>query len=340
MTGENNIPELKRDGLRDPIQSGLCRTDRPYIPRLRPAREALPPAPFQDEVNMPGKDAESLSGGSRGQSPLAAREERAELRSEAEQHTSLDEIEINRHTQTLDFQKLGRNRFCGKWTIFGDKDGKRSFIRLNCRQWDCIYCGPRKAKRYKRAIRALAEQQHLTRFLTLTLDPSKIDSEAVRFLRKVFNKFREYLRRKYRGPIKYIAVLEFQKSGVPHLHVLLDRFIPWAWIRESWSALGGGDIVDIRYVDVHRVSRYLSKYLTKDLLLSAPKRSRRVTLCRAFHLFEKSPKEMEYHLLRVSVFALFWLHESRIVEMQFDEEQVLKMFATSALSGNSTGSQR
>jgi hypothetical protein len=36
-------------------------------------------------------------------------------------------------------------------------------------------------------------------------------------------------------------------------------------------------MVDIKLVDVHRVSHYLSKYLTKDLLLSAPSRCRRVT---------------------------------------------------------------
>ena len=42
-------------------------------------------------------------------------------------------------------------------------------------------------------------------------------------------------------------------------------------------------MVDIRYVDVHRVSRYLSKYLTKELLMSASLRSRRVTTSRGMN---------------------------------------------------------
>jgi hypothetical protein len=256
---------------------------------------------------------------------------RSALRSEAEQRTSLDTIQINRHNEeTLRFQKLGRNRFCGKCTITGERDGKRYFIRLNCRNWDCSYCGQRKAKRYKRAIRQLAETARLTRFLTLTLDPAKIDTDPTRYLRKVFNKFREYLRREFGGPIKYIAVLEFQQNGNPHLHVLLDRFIRWQWIRKSWSALGGGTMVDIRLVDVHRVSRYLSKYLTKELLMSAPKRSRRVTLCRALHLFEKKPQETQWRLARVSVFFFYWLHDREVVELQRDEDQVLEMFAIAA----------
>src|SRR6266404_4998604 len=96
------------------------------------------------------------------------------------------------------------------------------------------------------------------------LDPKKIEGDAVRYLREVFNKFRVYLFRKYHASIKYISVLEFHKSGLPHLHILLDRYIPQAWISESWSALGGGSIVHIKQVDVHRISHYLAKYLTKE----------------------------------------------------------------------------
>jgi hypothetical protein len=43
-----------------------------------------------------------------------------------------------------------------------------------------------------------------------------------------------------------------------------------AWISQAWQSVGGCRIVDIRLVDIHRVGAYLSKYLTKDLLLSAP----------------------------------------------------------------------
>jgi hypothetical protein len=42
--------------------------------------------------------------------------------------------------------------------------------------------------------------------MTLTLDPSLIEGDPVRYLRWVFDKFRVYLRRKYPTPVKYIAV--------------------------------------------------------------------------------------------------------------------------------------
>ena len=193
------------------------------------------------------------------------------LRSAATQRGSfLDEIQNNRNINVPEsFQRLGRNRHCGIWTAFGSDGVRRQFHRVNCKTWGCSYCGPRKAKRYRFLIGQLAEREQLTRFLTLTLDPSLIEGESVPYLRGVFNKFRLYLRRKYGAPVKYIAVLEFHKSGVAHLHLLVDRFIPWDWIRQSWSALGGGQVVFIKYVDVHRIARYLSKYLTKELLLSA-----------------------------------------------------------------------
>jgi hypothetical protein len=173
----------------------------------------------------------------------------------------------------------------------------------------------------------LAEQEHLTRFLTLTLDPKKIQGNSVSYLRGVFNKFRLYLRRKFGSPVKYIAVLEFQQSGIAHLHVLVDRFIPQSWISESWSALGGGNIVDIRYVDVHRIARYVSKYLTKELLLSAPKRSRRVTTSRSLHLLPKKDSNGSWELFKVSIFHLFSRLSDLARDVQMDEDGALESFS-------------
>jgi hypothetical protein len=251
------------------------------------------------------------------------------LRSEATRRGSfLDEIQNNRNINVSEsFQRLGWNRYCGIWTVFGSDGVRRRFIRVNCKTWDCSYCGPRKAKRYRFLIGQLAEREQLTRFLTLTLDPSLIEGESVPYLRGVFNKFRLYLRRKYGAPVKYIAVLEFHKSGIAHLHLLVDRFIPWDWIRQSWSALGGGQVVFIKYVDVHRIARYLSKYLTKELLLSAPKRTRRVTTSRSLHLIEKKDAETGWTLVKLSIFYLFSRFAQTAEFIQLDQEGVLESFA-------------
>lgn len=124
--------------------------------------------------------------------------------------------------------------------------------------------------------------------MTLTLDPKKLppNCETVSFIRHSWAEFRVYLQRQFHRPVKFIAILEFQKNGRAHLHVLIDRYIDDHWISEQWQAVGGGKVVDIRFVDIHRISAYLSKYLTKDLMLICPPRKRRITTCRAIRLFD------------------------------------------------------
>lgn len=198
---------------------------------------------------------------------------------------------------------------------------------MNCKCWYCSYCGPRKAKRYKHAIRITAEAHRLNRFLTLTLDPKKIEGEPVRYLNATFAKLRVYWKRKYGVTPKYIRILEFQKSGNPHFHILIDRYIAQGWIAEAWQALGGGRMVDIRYVDLHQISRYLSKYLTKELLLSAPARSRRVTTSRGITLLGKPRSETRWTLVKLPIWILFDHYTGQVIFSSADEENVLESFS-------------
>jgi hypothetical protein len=173
----------------------------------------------------------------------------------------------------------------------------------------------------------------LQRFLTLTLDPSKIEGDPVRYLNDVFAKLRVYLRREFGAAPQYIRVLEFQKNGNPHFHILIDRFIDIEWIRRAWVAVGGGFMVDIRLVDVHRVSRYLSKYLTKELLMSAPLRSRRVTTSRGIKLLEKTSAETTWMLVKIPIWVLARSCARAVITWSLDADQVLESF-TANLNGN------
>jgi len=243
--------------------------------------------------------------------------------------TSLDQIQTNRNKQ------LGRGKHCGRYTVRGQAptSAEMRFHRVNCKSWNCSYCGPRRAKRYKRAIREAAEALALQRLLTLTLDPAKIEGDPVQYLNKLFAMLRVYLGRKYAAPIQYIRILEFQKSGNPHLHILIDRYIAREWIQAAWVAVGGGRMVDIRYVDVHRVSRYLSKYLTKELLMSAPLRSRRVTTSRGIKLLKQIPTETTWTLVKVPISRLFEVYGRAVSAVWFDHDQMLESF-TAILNGN------
>jgi hypothetical protein len=218
-------------------------------------------------------------------------------------------VPLERYKKPLGvYDRLIRKRGCGVWSFRGQStDGRKlNFIRANCKCWDCAYCGPRRAKRYRRAIALWAEKLKLTRFLTLTLDPKKLDDEkeSTEYLNKTFAKLRSVLQREYGQSITFIRVLEYQQNGMAHFHVLVDRFISIHWLKAKWQALGGGWHVDIRYVDVHRIPNYVSKYLSKDLLTSAPKGSRRVTTSRGIHLFEKPAKEMKWDLVKQTITSL------------------------------------
>jgi hypothetical protein len=181
-------------------------------------------------VDVGGNISQHKSGQGSGDGvPGGANGESAVLRSNATQPGSfLDELQNNRNIGIpKTFQNLGRSQYCGIWTVAGwTADGsRRTLHRVNCKTWGCPYCGPRKARRYRYLIGQIAEREQLTKFLTLTLDPSLIEGDSVRYIRRVFDKFRLYLRRKFGIPVKYIAVLEFHKSGIAHLHLLVDRFI-------------------------------------------------------------------------------------------------------------------
>jgi integrase len=94
-------------------------------------------------------------------------------------------------------------------------------------------------------------------------------------------------------------------KGLPHYHILTDRFIDQKWISWTWNQLGGARVVDIRFVQVRKIARYLSKYLTKELLLSAPKGTRRITTARAVKLFPKYiSATIKWELLRSSIWFL------------------------------------
>jgi hypothetical protein len=247
---------------------------------------------------------------------------------------SLDTYTNNRHSYgeiPLRYRRpLGRGRFCGRLSIAGvdPKTNRKKFQRLNCGSWTCSYCGPRKALRARRAIRCVAEALDLRYFLTLTLDPKKLDNRAfaVKHLRLSFNKFREYLRRQYGVAPKYVCIVEFTKAGLPHLHVLLDRYVDQRWISNTWATLGGGRIVDIRAVTINKVARYLSKYLTKELLLSAPKGTRRITTARGIKLFPKFNSGIAWELIKSTIWWLLAENRAQLHGYVAEDRQTTDFF--------------
>ena len=201
------------------------------------------------------------------------------------------------------------------------------YARLGCKRWPCPRCGPKKAKRLRRAMTDWATQKSLRRFLTLTLNPASCQpAGSVSYIKQCWNKFRTYLKRRYRVPISYMAIVELQKSGYAHLHILVDRYIEQQWISEAWQAIGGGKIAFITYVDIHRIASYLTKYLTKDLLSEGFRpRQRRYSTSRDIHLFPHRA-DGTWMIIKAPVDYLRSQAGHRVTEENHDEEGVLRWF--------------
>src|SRR5258707_1788805 len=156
---------------------------------------------------------------------------------------------------------------CGKYSVVGalkGKPGKFGYMCLFCGSYRCNRCRNPKLKRVRAAIARIASEKKLNKMATLTLDPKLIPrgKRTDRYLRKCWRSMRISLFREFGESIDYVGVLEFTQKGVAHLHLLVGRFIKQDWLSDAWNAVGGGVVVDIRLVDIHRVTAYLSIYLT------------------------------------------------------------------------------
>jgi hypothetical protein len=156
------------------------------------------------------------------------------------------------------------------------EDGETSGFR--CDSWDCYCCAHRMRMNLIESLERLVETRpEMRRFLTLTLDPDRApasQSEQHRYLTDRFNALRTELTDRYDG-LSYVWVREEGESDNPHLHLLVDRYIPQGDLSEMASRVGLGEVVDIRRVEARNAAKYLTKYLAKGSMADLPKGIRR-----------------------------------------------------------------
>jgi len=123
--------------------------------------------------------------------------------------------------------------------------------------------------------RLIEQRPELRRFLTLTVDPQAApEGERHRYLTERFNALRTELSDRYDG-LSYVWFREEQESGNPHLHLLVDRFLPQDELSHLADRVGLGRVVDIRRVSARNAAKYATKYLTKGAMADLPKGIRR-----------------------------------------------------------------
>lgn len=140
----------------------------------------------------------------------------------------------------------GGSRIRGNAT---EENIQENYIKTNQRRRDTI-----------RRLACCNFDNEYDKFLTLTFADNKTDVQECNILFKAFiRKLREV---KHIPDLKYLAVIEFQKRGAVHYHVLLNiPYIPQVELQELW----GHGFVFIKAIEhVDNVGAYIVKYMSKD----------------------------------------------------------------------------
>jgi hypothetical protein len=149
---------------------------------------------------------------------------------------------------------------------------------FRCRSWDCYCCGYwMRCNLVEEIQRVTAERPELSRMLTLTLDPATAPDDQERqhyYITERWNALRTRLKREI-GDFSFIWVREEQESGLPHLHVLVSRYLPYEVVSTAFKQLGGGHVFINQVERVEKAAHYVGKYLTKSALSGFPDGIRR-----------------------------------------------------------------
>lgn len=121
----------------------------------------------------------------------------------------------------------------------------QEFIRLHphkCKSWYCPQCCQAQGiKTRMRLIRELEGAEHLQMW-TFTIDPSLFPNGPrsahayVTSKRLIARVTRQLKKRGYLLSGRWFSVLEFQRNGMPHWHLLVEaEFVPIAVVQEIWD---------------------------------------------------------------------------------------------------------
>ena len=156
------------------------------------------------------------------------------------------------------------------------EDGETAEFR--CKSWNCYCCAHwMRMNLIEELDRLVEERPELRRFLTLTLDPATAPAgqeEKHEYLTDRFNALRTELNDEY-GDLSYVWVREEGEGDNPHLHLIVDRYLPQDALSRLSRRVGLGEVVDIRRVNARNMAKYLTKYLTKGSMADLPKGARR-----------------------------------------------------------------
>ena len=148
----------------------------------------------------------------------------------------------------LVFKKIGVD--------LNDEELENSLLVLDYRtRFNCEGVLYKQIAKFRELVKNATKKYQFALFLTLTTDTKKFKSvlDAYKELSKNWKKLRDAINRRIGEKVEYIAVREFHKNGMPHLHILLflpsikDKKGNWVisqkWISRLWEKYQMGSIV-------------------------------------------------------------------------------------------------
>jgi hypothetical protein len=162
-------------------------------------------------------------------------------------------------TPSKELRHARHRRSCGGLSVIGVAGPSVGVYPFRCKCWRCSRCGPRKVNQTRRRIQAGLGRGD-SWFATLT-SPGDEDPEAsLRLLSARWKAFHLRLTRLL-GHVEYVAVVEIQRRGSPHFHVLVrGPLVSRRWLAKAAAGVGFG-----RMADVQMTPRGIAGYLTKAI---------------------------------------------------------------------------
>lgn len=137
---------------------------------------------------------------------------------------------------------------CGRGFVANDEDKKINRSKsLN-----------RASNRVRRLINANVGEH--SKFITLTFKENITDLKSANY---EFKKFKQRLEYEIGYKLQYLAVIEFQKRGAIHYHVIMFN-CPYVKNKDLNSIWGNGYVKINKINHVDNVGAYITKYMTKD----------------------------------------------------------------------------
>lgn len=155
----------------------------------------------------------------------------------------------------------------GRWIVLRrveDDNFVYKRVYVNCGTFSCPYCRRIKRKKLKRLIDQACPKDKFS-MLTLTL---KYNSDTLENNWKRINKLWDTLLKRLRRKspdIKYFRCVELTKNGMPHIHALINFYLPKWYIQKIWKKITGDSFIT-RFEKVRSsCSGYILKYFEQSV---------------------------------------------------------------------------